>query len=375
MIAIRCILHGCELSQSIPAARMTPIAALAAGFTGGKAHPHATTFPALAPPVASRKPIVMSRSLLHLAWAASLGCWLTVTAWSQTPPVPDATPDANLFPRDLVAFSATKTPSVFDGEAGSWDTKIRERGWILREANQYRLWYTGYDGTPDGIRRLGYATSPDGRQWTKSAKNPLLPDLWVEDMYVIKAQNKYWMFAEGARDQAQLLSSNDGVDWQHIGSIDIRMVDGSPISPGPYGTPTAWYENERWYLFYERRDQGVWLATSSDMKVWTHVQDSPVLVPGPNLYDRDMIALNQILKRGDRYFAYYHGCAKMPEHPTQWCTCIATSLDLTHWEKYPLNPLLPVEDNQSSGFVIEDAGRVRLYTMHPEVHVHPSIAP
>ena len=57
---------------------------------------------------------------------------------------------------------------VFNGAGPNhWDAKIRERGWIMREGDTYHLWYTGYDGTREGIKLLGYATSADGRTWTR----------------------------------------------------------------------------------------------------------------------------------------------------------------------------------------------------------------
>ena len=70
------------------------------------------------------------------------------------------------------------------------------------------------------------------------------------------------MFAEGKNDIAHLLTSPDGLNGPITGSLDIRKTDGSPIGPGPYGTPAAWFESGTWYLFYERGDRGVWLATS-----------------------------------------------------------------------------------------------------------------
>src|SRR4051812_23143343 len=80
-----------------------------------------------------------------------------------------------LFPPELTRFAALQDKPVFTGEPGQWDAFIRERGWILREDGIWKLWYTGYD-SPDGIRRLGYATSNDGLQWTRHAKNPLVAD-------------------------------------------------------------------------------------------------------------------------------------------------------------------------------------------------------
>ena len=99
------------------------------------------------------------------------------------------------------------------------------------------------------------------------------------------------------------LTSTDGLKWTDHGSLDIRKTDGTPIDPGPYGTPTAWFENGTWYLFYERGDQGIWLATSKDLKVWTNVKDDPVIAMGPEPYDKTAVALNQVVKRDGFYYA------------------------------------------------------------------------
>lgn len=285
---------------------------------------------------------------------------------------------ADDFPPELVRFQQHGDKPVFTAAGpGTWEVKIRERGWIHLDpaANEtsakpkYRLWYTGYDGTREGIKRLGYATSADGLAWTRHKDNPLVDQHWVEDMTVVPHGDVFHMFAEGRGDQAQLLTSRDGVQWQRVGSLDVRKTNGQPIEPGPYGTPTVWLEEGVWHLFYERSDAGVWLATSRDLKVWTHVSDEPVLRPGQGPHDRDLIAMNQIVKHKGRYYAYYHGSAK-GETPALWSTCVAVSDDLRSWKKYDANPLLPRELNRSSGIVIRDGNRFRLYTLHSEVWLH-----
>ena len=65
-----------------------------------------------------------------------------------------------------------------------------------------------------------------------------------------------------------------------------------------------------------------------------------------------------------------HGSAKTGPKAKLWSTNVATSADLIHWEKYAGNPLLPVEQNRSSGIVVRDGDKFRLYTMHPAVHLH-----
>jgi beta-1,2-mannobiose phosphorylase / 1,2-beta-oligomannan phosphorylase len=289
------------------------------------------------------------------------------------------TAHAQDFPRELVEFAPYRGNPVFTGAGeGHWDARIRERGWILKEGDAWRMWYTGYDGTRDGLRMLGLAISRDGVRWERHPKNPLYRDHWVEDMQVIKRGDTYYMLAEGRDDLAQLLKSSDGLKWDRVGQLDVRLKSGEPIPPGAYGTPAALFEDQRWFLFYERSDNGVWLATSKDMQVWRNVQDEPVLRPGPAAYDRDQVALNQVIKHGGRYFAYYHGAA-FPElldggdgkrRQTLWSTAIVASDDLIHWKKYDKNPLLPTESNRSSGIVVHDGKQYRLYTMHDRVDVH-----
>jgi predicted GH43/DUF377 family glycosyl hydrolase len=269
-------------------------------------------------------------------------------------------------------FVPTETNPVFMAAEGKWDTKIRERGWILKDESGWKLWYTGYDpAVQPPVMSLGLATSSDGITWKRSSQTPIYNDGWVEDMMVVKHDGKYLMFAEGAGDQAQLLKSVDGVHWDRVGTLDIRKTNGEPIPPGPFGTPTAYYENGVWNLFYERRDAGIWLARSTDLKVWTNVSDEPLIVPGPDNYDGLMIAMNQIIRVGDQYIAVLHGTGS-PEKPRQWCTYLATSPDLINWTKNAEGPLRPVAENKSSGQLVQDGLQWRLYTMHEKVVLHLS---
>ncbi len=275
---------------------------------------------------------------------------------------------------DLQISTATFKPAdgnpVFTAAEGHWDPKIRERGWILKDESGWKLWYTGYDpAVQPPMMSLGLATSSDGITWKRSSQTPIYNDGWVEDMMVVKHDGTYLMFAEGAGDQAQLLKSADGVHWNRVGTLDIRKTNGEPIAPGPFGTPTAYFEDGVWNLFYERRDAGIWLARSADLKVWTNVSDEPLILPGPDKYDALMIAMNQIVRVGDQYFAVLHGTGT-PEKPRQWCTYLATSPDLIHWTKDPRGPLRPVTENKSSGQFVPDGKQWRLYTMHEKVVLH-----
>ena len=268
----------------------------------------------------------------------------------------------NEFPQELTKFVPDDRNPIFTAAGpGHWDVKIRERGWILREGDLWKMWYTGYDGSRTGQKMLGYATSTDGFVWKRHANNPIYSDVWVEDVCVIPHDGLYYMFAEGAEDRAQLLTSRDGLKWERIGRLDVRLVNGDPIPDGPYGTPTAWFENGTWNLFYERGDRGIWLARSTDTKIFTNVQDEPVIQPGPDEYDFNQIAMNQIVRHQGRYYAVLHGAKRSedPSRPTLWSTGLACSTDLIHWKKFPGNPLRPIAENKSRGLLIFDGDRFR----------------
>lgn len=271
---------------------------------------------------------------------------------------------AAVFPKELTSFEP-EGEIVFQARPGEWDAHLRERGWIMKDGDKYRMYYTGYRDK-QSMRLLGTATSVDGKSWTRDPANPLVKDLWVEDMMVVKHDGLLQMFAEGKDDIAHRLTSKDGLHWNSEGSLDIRLKNGTPIPPGAYGTPTAWFEGGLWRLLYERGDRGIWLATSNDLKVWTNVQDDPVLNRGPEPYDKHMIALNQVIKYKGHYYAVYHGLEN-PE-TKKWTTNLATTTDFVHWTKYPNNPIVP--GNRSSGILIETDEGWTLYTMHDIVRRH-----
>jgi len=271
------------------------------------------------------------------------------------------------FPSELVDFVPYEHNPVFAGTGeDTWDRSIRERGYILKEDDTYRLWYTGYNEGKSDTKYLGLAISSDGIHWQRYPENPIFDQSWVEDMCVLKHEGVYYMFAEGRNDIAHWLTSSDGIHWTDHGDLDIRQTSGKPISPGPYGTPTVWFEDGKWYLFYERNDEAIWLATSTDLKVWTNVQDDPVIRPGPEEYDQKAVALNQVIKYKGKYYGYYHATAFEPWR--DWSTNVAMSEDLVHWKKYPGNPI--VKGDKSSGILVNDGQHYRLYTMHPDVRVY-----
>ncbi len=283
--------------------------------------------------------------------------------------------NVNEFPKEMVDFVPYKANPVFEGTGSdTWDKQIRERGYIIFENGIYKMWYSGYKGEDIDPKYLGYATSSDGINWDRHPENPIFSEKWTEDMFVIRDEDKYYMYAEGENDIAHLLTSDDGVNWNEEGDLDLRLTNGEPINPGPYGTPTVWIENGKWYLFYERNDEGIWLAESKDHITWTNIQDDPVLKMGPGKYDAGAVAVNQVVKFKGKYYMFYHGSSNPdwadPASQALWTSNVAMSTDLIHWVKYPENPI--VEGDHSSPIMVFDGNRFRLYTMHASAWLYYS---
>ncbi|GAA5220236.1 glycoside hydrolase family protein [Membranihabitans marinus] len=278
-----------------------------------------------------------------------------------------------LFPSELVNVTPLEAEAVFTGtgQVEEWDKEIRERGFILLEDGIYKMWYTGYNKDIDPQMKLGYATSTDGIKWERHPDNPIFEEKWTEDVFVQHQGDTFYMFAEGENDLAHLMTSSDGINWEEKGDLIIEQSDGQKVIP-PYGTPTIWIEKDQWYLFYEKTDMGIWLATSKDLIHWTNVQDDPVISLGPETYDVAAVAANQVIHYKGSYYLYYHATSNhdwltgKSSTPIIWTSNIARSDDLIHWTKYEENPI--IEGDYSSPIVIMDHQNPTLFTMHDEVH-------
>jgi predicted GH43/DUF377 family glycosyl hydrolase len=132
----------------------------------------------------------------------------------------------------------------------------------------YRMWYSGGEQyEPDAI---GYATSSDGRSWTKLAGNPIFkanPEAtWechkVTGCQVLRRGPWYYMFYIGFRDvehaQIGAARSLDGITgWQrHTANPIIRPGNNQWDHDACY-KPYAIFDGRRWLLWYNGRHGNV----------------------------------------------------------------------------------------------------------------------
>ncbi len=136
------------------------------------------------------------------------------------------------------------------------------------DARQFRMWYSGGEqGEPNAI---GYATSPDGLNWTKNEGNPVfVPDpnsAWekhkVTACQVEKRDGWYVMFYIGFRDeehaQIGIARSLDGItNWQRHGENPIVRPGNDRWDHDACYKPYAIFDGTKWLLWYNGRHGGL----------------------------------------------------------------------------------------------------------------------
>ena len=243
-------------------------------------------------------------------------------------------------------------PVVAVGAAGTWDSAYMF-GFPRRAASGYEVVYRGIGAT--GIDAVGYASSPNGINWTKLATNPVLQrsgtvPAWDQNGVtlgpLLDEGDHYTMFFRGFdaafNSSMGRATSPDLRSWQRAA--------GAVLSPGTAG---AWDADiyvgqamrkgpgyELWYL----GDNGAGLAqvgyaSSIDGNTWSKSAANPVLRPGSGgSWDNFDIDDFQVLARpwaGDYLMAYTGvNAANLRQ------VGIATSPDGITWTKHIGNPVL-----------------------------------
>ena len=152
-----------------------------------------------------------------------------------------ASPISGGFPRELVDWVPYEGNPLFAGTGqDTWDREIRERGFILREGDAWRLWYTGYDSTARA-RRSRSATPPrrDGLRWTRHPRNPVFDGVWTEDVFVVSHAGRLPHVRGGDGRRRAPAHVGGRRRWEEQGRLDIRTRSGEPLSAGAYGTPSG----------------------------------------------------------------------------------------------------------------------------------------
>jgi predicted GH43/DUF377 family glycosyl hydrolase len=176
-------------------------------------------------------------------------------------------------------------------QASGWEDDVN-RPVVLHNGEQYQMWYTGQ---AKGQSWIGYATSPDGKTWTRQSERPVLaPEQPWEKVAVMCPHVLY-----------------DAAEQRY------RM----------------WYSGGEQY-----EPNAIGYATSKDGRSWVKHGHNPVFRPDPgNAWEKERVTACQVVKQGDWHVMFYIGFRDRDHAQIG----LARSRDgITGWERHPANPIL-----------------------------------
>ena len=266
----------------------------------------------------------------------------TPGSWNQSVTVPCVifNSDLNRYEMWFTAFTgATPNPGIgltysSDGITWSSPTLVMTPGpasWeslfiggvsVIKEGSLYKMWYTG--ALP---LQIGYATSPDGINWSKYSGNPVLsPGTGWESggvayPSVIKVPTGYWMFysgeVSGGVTRTGRAFSTDGINWQKDTVHNPVLLAGGSGQWDQNNFLARVIEiNDSLYMCYtaeavpgNNSTSAIGFAKSADMGItWVKDAGNPIITQGtPGNWDYGRIETGSIIYTPSELRIYYDG--------------------------------------------------------------------
>ncbi len=247
-------------------------------------------------------------------------------------------------------------PIIPRGGAGAWDAASAGEPAVIKDGSTYKAWYTGQDA--QGVFRIGYATSADGKVWTKSGSNPVLniggagafDAAGIASPAVIKdgATYKMWYMGDDANGTVAIgyATSSDGITWTKQNSGNAVFTQGAPWEVNGVGSPSVILDGSTLKMWYTGKSGGgiigtlaIGYATSADGITWTRQNSSnPVLTGGASWAARG-VGVPAVIKDGVIYKMWYTGYVTTQD-TTNSSIGFASSSDGIAWVPYAGNPII-----------------------------------
>ncbi len=186
---------------------------------------------------------------------------------------------------DGINWNESTSYSVLQkGELGTWDDYRVGVGAVLKDSNNYKMYYYGWQDQYS-IWQIGLAVSNDGINWEKYPE-PVLPANEIEFQVgvsdVVKKDNTYYIFYSYRSDaytdnyKISLATSADGITWNRCNQNPIISAtvqwEGNSIS-----YPTVIFDNNKFLMMYQSEDRTAFgLATSEDGINWIKNESNPI---------------------------------------------------------------------------------------------------
>jgi hypothetical protein len=270
-------------------------------------------------------------------------------------------------------------PVLLTGFESNWDNGALMWPYVIFDDVQFIMYYGGGPSSfnPLDSESIGIAYSNDGISWTKYEDNPVLTaglsgewDDFIIDpgpVFFDGEEYKMWYSGfDGLNWRIGLATSQDGIDWaKYEGNPVLDLGDSGQWDDSGVRTGVVLYHEEvykLWYVGDDGEQMRLGYATSLDGINWTIYDENPVLDNGnPGNWDDTMIAHCYVINNGNTYEMWYQGSDESIGFRLKMG--YATSIDGVTWSKFNDNPIM----NARVGSILLDGG---VYRMWSEISVH-----
>lgn len=239
---------------------------------------------------------------------------------------------------------APGNPVLSIGPNGAWDDDDVWRPTVLKEVSGYKLWYVADDGSNPS--RIGLATSNNGLNWTKYGGNPVLSPgggwetggLSGSSVIFDSGQYKMWYtgFDSSGVGHIGYATSPDGINWTKHGGNPVLSPGGGGWEDADVMFPSVLKLGSTYHMWYEGHDGSTHRlghATSGDGLNWTKDGANPVLDVGPaGAWDWLSAYGPNVIQYNNTFILWYSG-QTLPE---AWQTGYALSTNGTNWTRQKL---------------------------------------
>ncbi|HKG06363.1 MAG TPA: hypothetical protein VKB19_07895 [Pedobacter sp.] len=231
-------------------------------------------------------------------------------------------------PKKSIALSTSKDglawtdpiPVLMPNPGNTWESDLN-RPCVIKKDNIYHMWYTGQ---ADGKSWIGYATSPDGKTWRRTSKAPVLSAELAWEKTSVMCPSVIWdqkagiykMWYSGGEqyepDAIGYATSADGINWKKNAKDPIFSHD--PLNKWEQAKVTACQviqEKGYYLMFYIGfRDVDyaqIGIARSKDgIHNWERHPQNPIIRPGDG-WDSSAVYKPYAIYDGKQWLLWYNG--------------------------------------------------------------------
>lgn len=207
-------------------------------------------------------------------------------------------------------------PVLSPGPHGSWDSLSVHPGAIIKDGNQYKMYYTGWSDTY-GAWHIGLATSENGILWTKHPYPVLYGGVGQEQQIgatsIVKIGSTYFLYYFGGNYpqtwNIYLATSSDGISWVRHPSNPILSPDKPWEGDGIYYPSVIEDNGILRMVFMNQINDGFGIATSTDGVSWIKSETNPFFTKQQtaNNWANKFVAYPNFIIVENQYRIYYTG--------------------------------------------------------------------